>query len=156
MLETESKAVYIGFCPTYTENAGLRTLKGTEASIDRLLAALVARCKFTSRGVLSGASVTADCIRESVTKLASELPSDALVVINFCGHGVDFGGAHCLVADDGTIVPVQLLASIVAKQVLERKLSNVQLVLVLDCCRGDAPSLDREIRVLWAYHSTRV
>ena len=78
MLETESKAVYIGFCPTYTENAGLRTLKGTEASIDRLLAALVARCKFTSRGVLSGASVTADCIRESVTKLASELPSDAL------------------------------------------------------------------------------
>ena len=137
-----TKAVCIGFCPTYTQNTGLPTLKRTVTSVKLLLAALVERCDFISRGFVSGASVTADSILKSVTKLALEVQSCTLVVIDFCGHGVRFGGKSCLVTDDGAVVPARLLASIVAKQVLERELTDVRLVLVFDCCRFEVPRVE--------------
>ena len=75
-------------------------------------------------------------------------------MIYFCGHGGEYGGKSCLVADDGTIMPARLLASIVLKQVVEQRLTDVRLVLVFDCARiemsrveGDTPAVGLSLHV---------
>ena len=147
-VEGTTNAFCIGFCPTYEAHAALHTCDSTVASVQLLLTALVKRCHITARGTVSGAGVTVECILRKVTELALELQSGALVVIYFCGHGGEYGGKSCLVADDGTIMPARLLASIVLKQVVEQRLTDVRLVLVFDCARiemsrveGDTPAV---------------
>ena len=137
MTGKHSKAVCIGFCPTYKKHEELATLHSSVNSVELVQTALEEQCGFVPVGIHAGAQVTAECIVKSVTELALGVQSGTLVFIHFNGHGVKFRGKSCMIADDGAIVPARLLASIVAEQVTDRHLTDVQLVLVFDCCRLD-------------------
>ena len=161
MTGKHGKAVCIGFCPTYKTHGELATLHRSVDSVELVQTALEEQCGFVRLRTYAGAEVTAECIVKSVTELALEVQSGTLVLIQFCGHGVKFRGKSCMIADDGAIVPARLLASIVAEQVTDRHLTDVQLVLVFDCCRLDddddtahaaagAPSVAGGMRVCWA------
>ena len=161
MAGEHSKAGCIGFCPTYATHGKLTTLHRSVESVKLVQTALEEQCGFVRVGIHAGAYATAKRIVRSVTELALGVQSGTLVLIHFCGHGVKFRGKSCMIADDGTIVPARLLASIVAEQVTDRQLTDVQLVLVLDCCRleddddtahaaAGAPSVAGGMRVCWA------
>ena len=135
MTGKHGKAVCIGFCPTYKTHGELATLHRSVDSVELVQTALEEQCGFVRLRTYAGAEVTAECIVKSVTELALGVQSGTLVFIHFNGHGVKFRGKSCMIADDGAIVPARLLASIVAEQVTDRHLTDVQLVLVFDCCR---------------------
>ena len=160
MTGKHSKAVCIGFCPTYKKHEELATLHSSVNSVELVQTALEEQCGFMRLRTYAGAEVMAECIVKSVTELALGVQSGTLVFIHFNGHGVKFRGKSCMIADDGAIVPARLLASIVAEQVTDRHLTDVQLVLVFDCCRlnyddtahaaAGAPSVAGGMRVCWA------
>jgi len=85
----------------------------------------------------------AKAMTETVTAAAQALRSFDVLVLYFCGHGFAEGTTQFLVAEDGTHVDQASICAVVSEAVTDRELSNVALILLLDCCRDEGETLQR-------------
>ena len=138
--EEESKAVpqrktvasgrLLTFAYEYAEEGQWPRLKTCDASEETIRAAFDAIGFKTSPHYHVGPAV----MKKTVKNAAAALKSRGVLAVYYFGHGLDHAGNQYL-ATEGGAVCTQCLCNIVIDAVVEKGVSDVTFLLMLECCR---------------------
>ena len=115
--------------PGLRSRLGWKPLPGTAKSAELVQSALAA-CHYRTWCLLGGAATLARILAQ-LSRIATQLPPGAVLVLYLCGHGGLAGGLQCFVDDEGAIIRLRALIAFVAHHIRGR----AYLVVLADCCR---------------------
>ena len=131
-----SRGHFLAFPCSYKSCADEETLHTSGVSASHVRGAF--RCIGFDGPVHSDFS--AAYILDTVSRAAQALLSYDALALYFCGHGFQEGTSQFLVAEDGKPLDVADLYALVSQVVNDKVLTNVTLLVLLDCCRVDKTS----------------
>ena len=105
-------------------------------SAEAVRAAFVTKCGFSPQfSHTLDKDVTRSGMIEDVRRAATTIASHDVVVLFFSGHGTRLDDTSCVFDCAGCFVSVRKLQAVFAEVVMRRKVCDVALVVILDCCQ---------------------